>query len=62
MRLDKVMMPLDDFFGTPVNVVIVDAMGDRYSRPTLRRYLGLSKSSYYYGRATSCLASVPEEH
>ncbi len=32
-------------------VVIVDAMGDRYSRPTLRRYLRLSKSSYYYARA-----------
>ena len=32
-------------------VVIVDAMGDRYSRPTLRRHLGLSKSSYYYARA-----------
>ena len=33
-------------------VVIVDAMGNRYSRPTLRLYLGLSKSSYYYARAT----------
>jgi len=32
-------------------VVIVDAMGNRYSRPTLRQYLGLSKSSYYYARA-----------
>jgi transposase InsO family protein/transposase-like protein len=32
-------------------VVIVDAMGDRYSRPTLFRHLCLSKSSYYYARA-----------
>lgn len=32
-------------------VGIVDAMGDRYSRLTMRRYLGLSQSSYYYTRA-----------
>lgn len=32
-------------------VVIVDALGDRYSRPVVWAYLKLSRSSYYYAKA-----------
>ncbi len=35
--------------------VIVDALRDKYPLPSLLRRVSLSKSSYYYQRAVSCL-------